>query len=124
MTAASPHDGAAGGRHPWLAVALSVAAGLTASCALGVFLFGVIVTAGVYGSRIAWLLGVVLPLLAVTALLAWLASRATDDDGARRALRTVSLVVLSLFSLPFCIVILILGVYLVLFIRYEISHLL
>ena len=43
--------------------------------AVVVFITGVILTSGAYGSRMAWLLGVVLPLLLLAALFAWLACR-------------------------------------------------
>jgi hypothetical protein len=49
-----------------------VASAVTLMGGLFVLLFGVVATSGVYGSRLAWLLGVALPLLAVTVLLAWL----------------------------------------------------
>jgi hypothetical protein len=51
--------------------------------AVVVFVPGVIWTNGTYGSRMAWLLGVVLPLLLLTAVLAWLAgSRAPKQPSA------------------------------------------
>jgi hypothetical protein len=49
-----------------------VAAIVTLCAAVMVIVFGVLVTSGVYGTRLAWLLGVALPLLAVTLLLSWL----------------------------------------------------
>ncbi len=49
-----------------------IASVVTLMAALFVLLFGVLATSGVYGSRLAWLLGVVLPLLALTMLLAWM----------------------------------------------------
>lgn len=48
---------------------------LSFAFALLVIIFGVIATAGVYGSRLVWLLGVACPSLALAALLAWLAIR-------------------------------------------------
>lgn len=58
--------------------ALVGAALLALAAAAAVLVFGVIVTSGVYGSRMAWLLGVVLPLLAVSMLLSRLAQRFSD----------------------------------------------
>ena len=55
--------------------ALTMGGAITFVAAIEVLLFGVLWTHGVYGSRMAWLLGVVLPLLAVTALLALTAAR-------------------------------------------------
>ena len=45
------------------------------STAVVVIAFGVIATSGVYGSRMAWLLGVAMPLLALSVLCAWLSGR-------------------------------------------------
>ena len=50
---------------------LTMCSTLTLVAAVEVFLFDVLWTHGVYGSRMAWLVGVVLPLLAITAGLAW-----------------------------------------------------
>jgi hypothetical protein len=72
--------------------------------ALFVILFGVVATSGVYGSRLAWLLGVAVPLLAITMLLAWLSLRIPSGDRAHdRAGRGVLLVAASLFGLPFAV---------------------
>ena len=60
---------------------LAIGATLTLGAAAEVFLFGVLWTHGVYGSRMAWLLGVVLPLLAITAGLAWGAARYGVEPG-------------------------------------------
>lgn len=64
-------------RDPWTRgnSVLTVCAALTLVGAIEVFLFGVVWTHGVYGSRMAWLAGVVLPLLAITVGLAWAATR-------------------------------------------------
>ena len=84
------------------------------------FLFGVIVTSGVYGSRRAWLLGVVLPLLVLGALFAWLAAKAHDStaggvaDGqivSSRRLRTFSVICLGLVAVPFALAAMLLFVY-------------
>jgi hypothetical protein len=79
--------------------------------ALFVILFGVVATSAVYGSRLAWLLGVALPLLAITMVLAWLsvggAGRVRPGlhfaSGDRRhvAGQGALLVAASLFGLPF-----------------------
>jgi hypothetical protein len=55
--------------------ALTLGAVVTFAGAVGVVVFGVVVTSGVYGSRMAWLLGAALPLLAATAVLSGLALR-------------------------------------------------
>ena len=59
---------------------LAGTAGVVFVGAVGVFLFGVIVTSGVYGSRMAWLLGVVLPLLVIATLFAGLAAKVSDSS--------------------------------------------
>jgi hypothetical protein len=63
--------------------ALAECATLTLAGAVGVFLFGVVFTHGVYGSRMAWLFGVVLPLLAITAAFALGAARYGAKSKAR-----------------------------------------
>ena len=55
---------------------LTTGAALTLTAAVLVIIFGVLATSGVYGSRMAWLVGVALPLLAMTVLLSWSATRA------------------------------------------------
>jgi hypothetical protein len=55
----------------------AVAAIVTLAAALVVIAFGVVATAGIYGSRMAWLLGVAMPLLAATMVLSWSAVRAS-----------------------------------------------
>jgi hypothetical protein len=111
------------GRRGVLAAAPMVAAALTGLGALAFFLFGVILTAGVYGSRMAWLLGVVLPLLGITAMLAWLASKAEVHASVKSHLRAVATVALGLIAIPFVLAGLLLTVYLLLFIRYELARL-
>ena len=54
---------------------LTAGAMLSFAAAALVMVFGVIATSGVYGSRMAWLLGVALPLLVITMLLARVAPR-------------------------------------------------
>ena len=64
---------------------------VTLVAAIESILFGVIWTHGVYGSRMAWLGGVALPLLVVASALAWTGARPRPDadggtaDGVSRA---------------------------------------
>ena len=58
-----------------------VTAILTLDAAVMVMVFGVLVTSAVYGSRLAWLLGVAVPLLAITMLLSRLSMRAPRRAG-------------------------------------------
>jgi hypothetical protein len=70
----------------------------------------VLATSGVYGSRLAWFLGVALPLLAVTMMLAWLSLggprrvrpllHVASGDRHDQAGRGVLLVAASLFGIP------------------------
>ena len=104
--------------------ALTVCSAVTLVGAIEVFLFGVIWTHGVYGSRTAWLAGVVLPLLAITAGLAWAGARygakgspGTAGDGhhgtgphslygrrdRRSAPRAVGVLSLVLLGIPFAL---------------------
>jgi hypothetical protein len=70
-------------RDSWTRVntALTMWSALTLVGAIEVFLFGVLWTHGVYGSRMAWLVGVVLPLLAITAGLGWAGARHGVNPG-------------------------------------------
>ena len=99
------------------------AAALAGISAVVVFMCGVIVTAGVYGSRMAWLLGVVLPLLGLTALCSWLASRSGASSSQKGKLRIVALVALGMIGTPFVLVGLLLSVYLLGIILYALGHL-
>jgi hypothetical protein len=98
-----------------LGVALSVCAGVAGLSAAAVFLFGVIFTSGVYSSRVAWLLGVVVPLLGGAALFAWLSSKMMTREAPRKGLRTMALVCLGLISIPIALALLGLFVHLLLF---------
>ena len=62
---------------------LTLCSVVTLVAAIEVILFGVIWTDGVYGSGMAWLGGVALPLLGITAALAWAGARPgpTADSG-------------------------------------------
>lgn len=75
--------------------------------AVVVFIAGVIVTSGTYGSRMAWLLGVVLPLLLLTALFARLACRPAGPNGKKVAtssrLRPMSAVMLLVIGFLFVV---------------------
>jgi hypothetical protein len=64
-------------RGPWTRrnAVFTVCSAVTLAAAIEVILFGVIWTHGVYGSRMAWLGGVALPLLVITAALAWAGAR-------------------------------------------------
>ena len=64
MRAGVAHLGAPAGARIAAAAAL-----LALAAAVLVILLGVIATSGVYGSRMAWLLGAVLPLLALSMVL-------------------------------------------------------
>jgi hypothetical protein len=107
-----------------LTTAAAAAAILTLAGAIIVIAFGVIATSGVYGSRMAWLLGVALPLLAASMLLAWLAQRgpAGTRPGHQRG-RQVFLVALSLFGVPIALALLGLVISAALFAQYELSRL-
>ena len=74
---AMPDSDGTGGRR----ALLTAGATLTFTAAALVIIFGVIATSGVYGSRMAWLVGVALPLLAMTMLLSWSATRAATRAG-------------------------------------------
>lgn len=115
---------------------LAMGAALALVGAIGVFVFGVVWTHGVYGSRMAWLVGVVLPLLAVAAGLALAAARhgviadsghtegvqSGRSDGGHRdrrgALKVVGVTSLVLFGVPFALAGLLLLTYGLLFVRH------
>jgi hypothetical protein len=80
---ATPDSDGTGGRRALRALRalLTAGAALTFTAAALVIIFGVLATSGVYGSRMAWLVGVALPLLAMTMLLSWLATRAAARVG-------------------------------------------
>jgi hypothetical protein len=89
---------------------------VTLVAAIEVILFGVIWTQGVYGSRMAWLGGVAVPLLVIAAALAWAGARPgpTADIGMasgvsdaetthrdrRSAPRTIGITSLVLIGIP------------------------
>jgi hypothetical protein len=113
------------------AAAPAAAAVLTLTASVVVFAFGVIATSGVYGSRMAWLLGVALPLLAASMLLSWLALRApaparpdglsaVPDDG-RRVGRVVFMTAALLVGMPFALALALLVVNALLFALHGIS---
>ena len=54
---------------------------VTLDAAVMVLVFGVLVTSGVYGSRLAWFLGVAVPLLVITMLLSRLSMRVPPRAG-------------------------------------------
>jgi hypothetical protein len=111
-----------------LAIAAFAGAGLT-------FLFGVVVTKGVYGSRIAWLMGVTVPLFAIAAVLAVGASRAATTDGPAadgttpengshgvRAAKTIAGISFAAIATPFVLAAMILALYGLIFAVYWLRH--
>ena len=85
-------------------VAFGGGAWVAFAAAVAVLILGVIATHGVYGSRMAWLLGVVLPLLVLTAGLSWLARRSArlpDRTDPTPGLRVLTITALVLLALPF-----------------------
>ena len=106
----------------------------TLVAAIEVILFGVIWTHGVYGSRMAWLGGVALPLLVVTAALAWVGARrgSTADGGMangvgnaemahrdrRSAPRAIGITSLALVGIPVAFFLLLLGTYGLIFVSH------
>ena len=111
-----------------------VASVVTLTAALFVLLFGVLATSGVYGSRLAWLLGVALPLLALTMLLAWVSRgcprrvrpllHVGPGDRRDQAGRGVLLVAASLFGIPLALAAMLLLTYAVLFVAHGLRLLL
>jgi hypothetical protein len=96
---------------------LAASAAVTLAGGLGVILFGVVLTHGVYGSRMAWLLGVAFPLLAIAAGLAFAAAKLGANSGmaettrpeyggqansrdSRNQVRTVGFVSILLIAIP------------------------
>jgi hypothetical protein len=89
-----------------------------------VLVLGVVATSGVYGSRMAWLMGVVLPLLALTALLSWLASRSANlSSHPQRGQwgRGISVTALVLVGIPFVLAGMLLFVYGVLIVLHALG---
>jgi len=100
-----------------------------------VFVPGVVWTNGTYGSRMAWLLAGVLPLLLSTALFAWLASPprsrregVSDAPGLlprtprSQPARSLFITSLTLFAIPFVLAVALLSVYAVLIVAHYVSH--
>ena len=102
--------------------------------AVGVFCFGTVVTDGTYGSRMAWLVGVVLPLLLLSAGFAglvWRRSprrrRAPDADASwpswmEGAARTLLVVSATLVAIPVVLVLTLLLVYAALIAGHYLLH--
>lgn len=109
----------------------AVAALLTLVAALVVIVFGVIATTGVYGSRLAWLLGVALPLLATSMVLSRVAVRATarvqpglspaGPAPGRRVSQVMFAAAALLFGIPIALAATLLGAYALLFALHGIS---
>ena len=119
------------GEHRPLGAAPAAAALLTLAAAVVVIAFGVIATSGVYGSRMAWLLGVALPLLATSMLLSCLAVRAPararsdgprrpPDDG-RRVGRVIFVIAALLLGIPLALALVLLAVDALLFALHGVS---
>ena len=105
--------------------------------AIEVILFGVIWTHGVYGSRMAWLGGVALPLLVITAALAWAGARPgpTADGGMangvsnagtshrdrRSAPRAIGITSLVLVGIPVAFLLLLLMTYGLIFVSHWLT---
>jgi hypothetical protein len=108
-----------------------VSAIVTLDAAVLVIVFGVLVTSGVYGSRLAWLLGVALPLLAITMLLSRLSMHLPRRAGPaalpavrtrrRRVNRAVFLTALSLFAIPCALGVALLAVDLLVFAQHGVG---
>jgi hypothetical protein len=129
MTQGPPIAGT-GGSTRAIHLLLGAAAALAFLGAVVVFLFGVILAGGVYGSRLAWLLGVVLPLLVLGALFARVAANIGGSIGAGSAtghvvtserLRRFSVICLALVAVPFALAALLLFVYGVAFVLFGVG---
>lgn len=99
-------------------------------CAVATFVSTVVLTNAVYGTRLAWFLGVVVPLLVMAAGLSWLASRRQKDEEAvashvpsvrrsRIAATGVLRVCLLALAIPVALVAAILLVYGILFVPHS-----
>ncbi len=120
-------------RRPAAAGSKSAAAGALVALvgALVVIVFGVIATSGVYGSRLAWLLGVALPLLATSMVLSWVAVRTTPrvqpglsragSAPGRRVGQVMLVAAALLFGIPIVLAATLLGAYALLFALHGIS---
>jgi hypothetical protein len=114
--------------------AAAAAAIMTLAAALVVIALGVIATSGVYGSRMAWLLGVALPLLASTMVLSRLAVRASARARASGPAavpvhgsvvgRGVFVSAAVLFAIPFALAAMLLVFYAVIMVLHGLSSLL
>jgi hypothetical protein len=113
---------------------LTLCSAVTLVAAIEVILFGVIWTGGVYGSRMAWLGGVGLPLLAIAAALAWVgagpwsAAHSGNADGVsnagtvhrdrRSAPRAIGFTSLALIGIPVAFALLLLLTYALIFVTH------
>jgi hypothetical protein len=99
--------------------------------AILVFLFGVVFTSGVYGSRIAWLLGVSIPLLVFSLVLATGAfnlygrndpiGKTSRNDGVKVS-KTIAGISAALIATPFAIAAMLFCAYGFFFVIYLVSH--
>jgi hypothetical protein len=119
-----PAASSAGGRGLLRAV-LTADALLTFTGAVCVIAFGVIATSGVYGSRLAWLLGIAFPLLALTIGLSWFAARAPAraDHGRVDMPRVLFVTAVVLLAIPLGCALALLSVYALLFVLHGVSML-
>jgi hypothetical protein len=116
---------------------LTLCSAVTLVAAIEVILFGVIWTHGVYGSRMAWLGGVALPLLVITSVLAWAGARPgstarggnTDRDGSagtahrdrRGAPRAIGITSLVLVGIPVVFALLLLMTYILIILTHRLT---
>jgi hypothetical protein len=133
---------AATGTSPWSQwtrrnTVLTLCSAVTLVAAVEVILFGVVWTHGVYGSRMAWLGGVALPLLMITAALAWAGARhgATTGGGSadgvsnaglahrnrRSAPRAIGVTSLVLIGIPVAFTFLLLVTYSLIFVSHWLT---
>ena len=107
-------------------------AAFSLAAAVLVVVFGVIATSGVYGSRMAWLLGVALPLLVLTLLLARVPDgsvarthrgwpRSTARSGRVPGARAVMVAALVLLGIPPALVGTVLSAYALIFVAHGVS---
>ena len=105
---------------------LTVAALLAYLAAILMFMRGVVATSAVYGTRVAWLIGVVLPVLAFSTLLSWLAYRTGKRTATRstmwvkRLSRGLMITDLCLLGIPLALTITYLTAYALMFIWYVV----
>jgi hypothetical protein len=104
--------------------------------AILVFIFGVAFTNGVYGSRIAWLLGVSIPLLAIASVLATgtfrrvgklegrdeSVGKSNQIGGGVKVSKTIAGISVTLIAIPFALAAMLLCVYGLFIVIHWLSH--